>query len=1463
MFVVPRENRSPPPPANLINLDKTFEVESGASRDLETNYTTLNLTTRARAEVTKIRRAVTESRNLRSDLKQKILESTDELNIILKNIKESAVGNKQSLPSPTLPTRRLDPENAPTSTTIPPTTIEHKILEHLKENKELIKQQTEELNKLKKEIKTNKQEIKHDESGKTIIEELNNMNKKLSEIDQKIININFTSLEELNLDTIKEETRNINKLQEIMKEQIKILKEESNNMKSDNNLEELKTFIDKKLTYANIAARPKETKISDFKEKETEVHSIIVSPINEKETGEEVIKRIRSAVNAKEEGIQIERIRKVKDGKTQNKNVTNSIAEEDFRVKEKYRRRARNSHEEHVVLQVSPKLWSALTAVGKVHIDMQKVNVEDQSPVIQCTGCLGFGHGRRNCESKESEICSHCGGQHLKAECERYSGGYPPKCHNCASSNLQSIDHGAFDINCPIRSRWEKIARQNKRTIIGGDANAKSVWWGSDKTNQRGELLEELLEESNMNILNEGNTPTFETIRGNTLYSSIVDITACTPEMMNLISNWEVNKGIVNSDHNAITFKIKLEEQRGLYIINNTRKYKTKGAEWTKFSNELKEKLKDNNLNIEHLETITNKNNLEKTLENYIKMVTEVCDTQLPKIKRETKINIPWWNETLTNMKKDVARLKRRIKFARPTRKLHVVEEYLKKKEEYENETEKARTESWKGFCGKQTKEGLWDGIYKIISKSSKRGEDQQLEKEGKLLTTQESAQWLAETFYPRDTQEKENEEQKEIRREAEIINRVEENEKEDPEITIDELISVTNSFNPKKAPGKDGLTADICKEAIKTDPTLFLKIVNKCLELGYFPTQWKEATIIVIRKPGKDNYKVPKSYRPIGLLPVMGKILEKIIIKRINWHIIPKLREKIRRNTNKGCVQGSVGGPVLWNVVIDTLLQTLEEEGCESQAFADDVVLLFEGENANEIENQANRILKIINSWGNLNKLTFAAHKTKAIVFTNKLKYRDPDIIFNNTKIKLEKEIKILGLTIDRKLTFENHVNNIIKKTTKLHNYVSKAAKVNWGLNPEIIKTIYTAVLEPIILYASPAWGDAANKLSIINKLKQIQRKFAIKIIKAYKTVSYEASLTIAGLLPLDLKIKELVKLYKIKKGIENDYKELEPETKVDFKTKPHPAKEIRLKFRAVTTEKELDKIEGIRIFTDGSKIEGKVGAAYVVIKNGKEITNKKLKLGNQCSVYQAELLAIIKALEALSHGTWEEEINILSDSLSSIKAITELNSNHQLVFQIKNKIRELQDQNIVVKLNWIKAHVGLIGNERADELAKEAALKLKTKPNYEKCPISTLKRIIREESVEEWCDRYSTSQNGSVTKLFFPSPKVAFHHNKVNTHHQLNTQILTGHGAFSNYLHKYKCKNDPTCECDGITPETVIHCLMECPIHQIERWNLQQITNIDIKSENLEDLILLRPEEFFRFARKIIKKLITRNKS
>ncbi|GBP97791.1 Putative 115 kDa protein in type-1 retrotransposable element R1DM [Eumeta japonica] len=114
-----------------------------------------------------------------------------------------------------------------------------------------------------------------------------------------------------------------------------------------------------------------------------------------------------------------------------------------------------------------------------------------------------------------------------------------------------------------------------------------------------------------------------------------------------------------------------------------------------------------------------------------------------------------------------------------------------------------------------------------------------------------------------------------------------------DPPFTGAEVKMALKAFNPKKAPGIDGFTSDICQAAILRDLGLFLAMANKCLQLGYFPRAWKVATIKVIPKPGKDDYSRPKSYRPIGLLPVMGKTVERMLVWRIQWHIMPKLQTR------------------------------------------------------------------------------------------------------------------------------------------------------------------------------------------------------------------------------------------------------------------------------------------------------------------------------------------------------------------------------------------------------------------------------------------------------------------------------------------------------------------------------------------------------------------------------------------
>lgn len=244
------------------------------------------------------------------------------------------------------------------------------------------------------------------------------------------------------------------------------------------------------------------------------LHSVVITSKDENETGEQVFEHIRKAVNAKEEGVRIDKIRRARDRKViigcrtqeeigkvkerikkagsrlnveeiknkdplvvlfgvlqsntdedilralkkQNHHLLKDIPGEDDRMEVRFRRKARNPLTAHVVVRVSPPIWSRLTMVGMVHIDLQRVKVADQSPLVQCSLCLGYGHGKRFC-SEPLEACSHCGGPHKRIDCADWIAEAPPSCCNCRKAKIDRTDHNAFSAECPVRRKWEALAR--------------------------------------------------------------------------------------------------------------------------------------------------------------------------------------------------------------------------------------------------------------------------------------------------------------------------------------------------------------------------------------------------------------------------------------------------------------------------------------------------------------------------------------------------------------------------------------------------------------------------------------------------------------------------------------------------------------------------------------------------------------------------------------------------------------------------------------------------------------------------------------------------------------------------------------------------------------------------------------------------------------------------------------------
>jgi hypothetical protein len=101
-------------------------------------------------------------------------------------------------------------------------------------------------------------------------------------------------------------------------------------------------------------------------------------------------------------------------------------------------------------------------------------------------------------------------------------------------------------------------------------------------------------------------------------------------------------------------------------------------------------------------------------------------------------------------------------------------------------------------------------------------------------------------------------------------------------EFTKEEILAALAKFDPMKAPGEDGWNMDILMKIFRKFPLFFTEIYE-CVRKGYFSNQRKHSSIIPIVKPGKEESTELTKYRPISLASIGGKVLEKLLIDRIN----------------------------------------------------------------------------------------------------------------------------------------------------------------------------------------------------------------------------------------------------------------------------------------------------------------------------------------------------------------------------------------------------------------------------------------------------------------------------------------------------------------------------------------------------------------------------------------------------
>ena len=172
-------------------------------------------------------------------------------------------------------------------------------------------------------------------------------------------------------------------------------------------------------------------------------------------------------------------------------------------------------------------------------------------------------------------------------------------------------------------------------------------------------------------------------------------------------------------------------------------------------------------------------------------------------------------------------------------------------------------------------------------------------------------------------------------------------------------------------------------------------------------------------------------------------------------------------------------------------------------------------------------------------------------------------------------------------------------------------------------------------------------------------------------------------------------------------------------------------------------------------------------------------------------------------------------------------------------------------IQFCWVKAHVGILGNELANTLAKEAATNLDIAECYNRVPKSIVKRELEDRSVDKWQRDWNRSTKDKITKDYFPIVAERLKM-KITTTHNFTTMV-TGHGNVNAYLYRFKISNTPTCPC-GETDQITDHLLYECDLLKTQRDTLRATIS---KSEgwptNKHTLITKYYKEFIRFTNQI----------
>ena len=544
------------------------------------------------------------------------------------------------------------------------------------------------------------------------------------------------------------------------------------------------------------------------------------------------------------------------------------------------------------------------------------------------------------------------------------------------------------------------------------------------------------------------------------------------------------------------------------------------------------------------------------------------------------------------------------------------------------------------------------------------------------------------------------------------------------------------------------------------------------------YDTAWRHAILSKLRKAGVRGH--------MGYF-LANFVRERYFRVRVGSSLSAKLPQK------SGVPQGSVLSVTLFGVLINDICSSLPPTVRRS-LFVDDFAIWVSTSTSVSAQRQLQLCVDSLTRWSLLNGFKFSTEKTVCIHFCRRTRYC-PDIRLRlyGQIVPMKSEAKFLGVLYDSRLSYGSHIAQLREKCATRMNILKVTSRMSYGADRTTLLQLYHALIRSVLDYACIVYdGTLRDSKRPLDSLHHACVRVATG---AFRTSRRTSLLVDGGEMPLDLRRKRLALLYACKIRQEPDHPSYDwifnqtlidqfqatrqsssqalctrihkwlRNTNIDVgclatrhasRTEPwrmmlpncdlnllehSKSSTISEEFKQYALERIARYTDFRTFFTDGSKGAEGVGSAFV-----SEAISRGFRLPDTASVFTSELYAIYQVLKHIRrHGYYR--CLIVTDSASAAMALRNQRISSALILKILDLLTDICSAGCEIKFLWVPSHVGIEGNERADDAAKIASRSTHIRPL--KVETSDLKPAINRLVLDEWQSRWEGEPDCALKRI------------------------------------------------------------------------------------------------------------------